>query len=219
MKIKNILFIGLILVVFSSCVVKSLNPFYTKKSISFDERFLGKWLDSNKGIWTVLSFKEEITRENPLEKMKKEDKQLYNEYKNSYYIKREFKGEEVLFLATPFKIKNQTFLDFYPIEYQQDIDDLLESHLIYTHSLVKYDVKKDGRIDIRWLDEDKIEALFEEKKIKIKHTKIGALQDNYLLTASSEELSKFIEKYIDSKDEKKWDTSTKFTLKRTTSEE
>ncbi|WP_397444986.1 hypothetical protein [Polaribacter sp. R77954] len=219
MKIRNSILFGISILFLSSCVVKSLNPFYTKKTISYDNRFIGKWTDSKKGVWTVVRFRDEITKNNPVEKMKKDDLQLYKEYKNSYYIQREFKGEEALFLATPFKINNQTFLDFYPLEYQDDINNLLESHLIYTHSLVKYVVQKNGKIDVRWLDEDKIETLFKEKKIKIKHKKIGTLKNKYLLTATSKDLEKFIEKYMNSKDEDKWDTSTKFTLSKTSETE
>jgi hypothetical protein len=214
MKVKNTFLVSTCILLLSSCVVKSLNPFYTKKSISFDKRFIGKWTDSKKGVWTVIPFKDEITKDNPIEKMKKEDLKLYKEYKNSYYIQREYKGEEAIFLVTPFKVNNQTFLDFYPLEYQDDINNLLESHLIYTHSLVKYDVKENGEIEVRWLDEDKIDALFKEKKIKIKHKKVGALKDKYLLTAASRELEKFIEKYMNSKDDEKWNTSTKYTLSK-----
>ncbi len=219
MKIRNSILFAIGILVLSSCVVKSLNPFYTKKSISYDDRFVGKWIDSKKGIWKVLRFRDEITKNNPVEKMKKDDLQLYAAYKNSYYIQRQYKGEEALFLVTPFKINKQTFLDFYPLEYQDDINNLLESHLIYTHSLVKYDVQKNGEIDIRWLDEDKIEALFKEKKIKIQHKKVGTLKNKYLLTATSNELEKFIEKYMNSKDKNKWDTSTKFTLTKTSDTE
>lgn len=219
MKNRNTLLIAACILFLSSCVVKSLNPFYTKKSISFDERFIGTWEDTSKGVWTIISFKDEMTKETPLKKMKKEGLQLYSEYMNSYYIQREHKGEEVLFLATPFKINNQTFLDFYPLDHENDIGNLLESHIIYTHSLVKYDVNNKGEIEIRWLDEDKIEALFREKKIKMKHTKVGALKDKYLLTASSAELEKFIEKYMNSKDEDKWETSTKYTLSKTSGTE
>lgn len=231
MKIrKTILYITCILLL-SSCVIKSLNPFYTKKSISFDKRFIGKWVDSKKGVWNVIKFETVLFADSNTnwdsiytkgnlnvkidiskKELSKEDKTLYKNYKNSYYIQRKFKGEEALFLATPFIINNQTFLDFYPLEYQDDINNLLESHLIYTHSLVKYDVQENGEIEVRWLDEDKIEALFKEKKIKIKHIKVGTLRDKYLLTASSKELEKFIEKYMKSKDEDKWDTSTKYTL-------
>jgi hypothetical protein len=219
MKNRNTFFIAACILFLSSCVVKSLNPFYTKKSISFDERFIGTWEDTSKGVWTIISVKDEMTKDTPLKKMKKSQSQLYAEYKNSYYIGRQHKGEESLFLATPFKINNQTFLDFYPLDLRNGNGNLLENHIVYTHSLVKYDVNNKGEIEIRWLDEDKIEALFREKKIKMKHSKVGALKDKYLLTASSTELEKFIEKYMSSEDEDKWETSTKYTLSKTSDTE
>lgn len=213
MKIRNVI-LGLCLLLLTSCVVKSLHPFYTKETISFDQHFIGNWQDSKKGTWIIVSFKEEMLKENPLEKMKKDDLKIYDEYKNSYYIKRNYKDNEVLFIATPFVINNQRYLDFFPFDHQEDIDDLLSSHSIYTHSLVKYDVKNNGQIEIRWLDEDKIAALFTEHKIKIQHEKFGLLDDKYLLTANSKELQKFIEKYMASNDADKWETSTKFTLSK-----
>ncbi len=196
----------------SSCVVKSLNPFYTKKSVSFDERFLGNWKDGKNGNWKIIAFKDEITKENPVKKMKEDDLKFYEIYKESFYILREYKNKETVYLATPFKVKGETFLDFYPLDFQEEIDNLLESHMVYTHSLVKYDIKKNGDIEIKWLDEDKIENLFKQNKIKIEHEKVGAVKDKFLLTASSENLEKFVEKYISSSDEEKWKTSTKYTL-------
>jgi hypothetical protein len=211
MKVRNIILI-LCLILLTSCIVKSLHPFYTKETISFDQSFIGDWQDSKKGNWKVISFKEEITKNNPVEKMKKEDLKIYKEYKKSYYILREYEDKEVIFIATPFKINNQKFLDFFPLDHQDGVDNLLQSHSIYTHSLVKYDVQKNGKIEIRWLAEDKVQPLFKQKKIKIKHETIGILNENYLLTASPKELQKFIEKYMASNDAEKWETSTKFTL-------
>mgnify|MGYP000574944232 CR=1 FL=1 len=214
MKIKNTILVIASILLLSSCVVKSLNPFYTKETISFDKKFLGEWKDSDKGKWTIVSFEKEFKKDLGSEKMKEDDLKLFNEYKNSYYVQRKHKGREALFLATPFKINNQTFLDFYPLEFQDDVDNLLEGHLIYTHSLVKYDVNKNGEMEVKWLDEKKIEKLFKEKKIKIKHQIAGVQKDKYLLTASSKELQKFIKKYMSSNDSEKWNTSTKFTLSK-----
>ncbi len=214
MKIKNVI-LGTCFILLSSCVVKSLNPFYTKETISFDKKFIGEWKDSKKGTWKIVSFKNEMTKESPLKKIKKDELKIYDEYKNSYYVQRIYNDKEVSFIATPFKINNQTFLDFFPLEYQGDVDNLLENHSIYTHSLVKYDIQKNGNIEVKWLDEDKVEELFKQKKIKIKHQTIGMLNDKYLLTASSKELQKFLEKYMASNDAEKWETSTKYTLSRT----
>ena len=40
------------------------------------------------------------------------------------------------------------------------------------------------------------------------------LNEKYLLTASSKELQRFIEKYMASNDAEKWETSTKYTLSK-----
>ncbi|PQJ76819.1 hypothetical protein [Polaribacter glomeratus] len=211
MKTRNVL-LGICFILFTSCVVKSLHPFYTKETISFDKNFIGDWRDSKNGTWKVVSFISEMTKDNPVAKMKEDDLKIYKEYKNSYYILREFEGKKVLFIATPFKINHQKFLDFFPLDHQEDIDNLLESHSVYTHSLVKYDVQKNGEIEIKWLDEDKIKTLFKEQKIKIKHETFGLINEDYLLTANSKELQKFVEKYMASADVEKWETSTQFTL-------
>ena len=207
---KQTLVVFTTLLLLTSCVVKSLEPFYTKKSISYDERLIGEWTDAAKGHWKIQSIKEEIEKDS----IKEVENLLYEVYKKSYYLIRTYKEKETEYIVTPFQVKGNTFLDFYPIDNQEGIDNLLEKHTIFTHSLVKYELDKDGNLSIKWLDEDKIEDLFEQKKIKIQHHKIGLTKDKYLLTASSEDLERFIEKYISSDDETKWKTDTKFTLKR-----
>ena len=211
MKTKNLI-LALSILFLSSCVVKSLHPFYTQNTISFDKNFIGEWIDTKKGKWEIVSFAKEILKDSSIDKFSKEDLKLYKEYKSGYSIKRTRHGKEVLYLANPFKINNQTFLDFLPLGQDNGIDGLLQDHLIYAHSLVKYDVLKNGEISIKWFDEDKIEELFKNKKIKIKHEVTGLVSKKYLLTAKSKELQNFIKKYMTSKDSEKWKTSTKFTL-------
>jgi hypothetical protein len=90
---------------------------------------------------------------------------------------------------------------------------LFKMHLIKTHSLAKLDMVSNNSISIKWLDEDKLKFLLNNDKIKIKHEKVG-FDETILLTASSEELVKFIQKYMNSEDEEKWKTDTQFDLKR-----
>lgn len=225
MKTRNLIF-AICLLLFTSCVVKSLHPFFTEKTSFFDENFIGEWTDNKGATWSIIPFHKEVFKNNSTKMFnngqeyiidthpEKESLEKFNKYKNSLYIRRTSKEKEVTYIATAFKINNQKFLDFLPLSHKIDTDKLLESHSIYTHSLVKYDVQKKGEIEIRWLDIEKIEALFKEKKIKIKHEKIGLINENYLLTAKSEELQKFIKKYMASNDSEKWNTSTKFTLNK-----
>lgn len=116
----------------------------------------------------------------------------------------------------PFKINNQLFLDFTPIEDKESDDsknDLYKLHLIETHTLAKFDALNDNEISIKWLSSKKLEQLLNEQRIKIEHEKVG-FAETVLLTASSEELVKFIKKYMDSKDEDKWKTDVEFNLKK-----
>lgn len=218
MKPKHLIFIiGFFLL--SSCIVKSLHPFYTKDILFFEQKFVGQWIDNEKSLWNVTPFQESFLKEshkNNASELSEEDLKLYSTYKDGYLVYYEKDSTKATFLAMPFKINNQLFLDFTPIENSEMEllkNNLYKMHLINTHTLVKLDIKSNESANIRWLSEDKLKALFEENRIKIKHEKVG-FDETVVLTASSEELVKFIEKFMASKDQDKWKTDIKFDLKR-----
>ncbi len=217
MKIRNVILIVSCLFL-SSCLVKSLHPFYTQDSVQYTNDFIGNWKDDNKGTWSVISLKDKIIEEEgkTLEEMPKSDQWFYMKHKSSYYVEYTKKGQQAFFLVVPFKINNQFFLDFTPLVMDSDSFYSLErNHLVATHSLVKFDVLEDKSISMKWLDEEKLSKLFKENKIKIKYEKVGVEEDGILLTATSEELQKFIKKYMASNDGKKWETNTDFILTKT----
>jgi len=211
---SNFLFI-LFALLLTSCIVNSLNPFYTNDVLYYEPKFVGNWVDKENGVWNVKPF-QEVFKEVKGD-LDKEEYQRYSKYNNiSYYVNYEKDSAKSAFLVVPFKIKNQLFLDFSPIddnESLEGVNSLFKNHLIYSHSLAKFDITSDNEIKIKWLSSKKLEDLLDENKIKIKHEKVG-LDATVLLTANSEELVKFIEKYMDSKDEDKWKTDIHFDLKR-----
>jgi len=199
----------------TSCIVNSLHPFYTKDVLYYEPKYVGNWIDQENGIWNVKPF-QEIFKEVEGD-LDKESYKLYSKYVNiSYVVNYEKDSAKSQFLVVPFKIKNQLFLDFSPANDNESlkcVNSLYSMHLIDSHSLAKLDMDSKGNISIQWLDSDKLEALMKTNKIKIKYEKIG-VDDDVVLTASSEELVKFIEKYMNSEDEKKWETRTEFSLSR-----
>ena len=216
------LILGLLL--FNSCIVKSLFPFFTKDTIHFEKYFLGIWEDSKKkdNRWIITSVEDVfiIEKTKDTTPLSKEGLKIYNNYKHGYYaIYEEKKSNRTsIFLAMPFKINNQLFLDFTPFLYDEDTNDLVSYHLAATHSLAKFDILENGSVNIKWLASRKIAKLIENNKIKIKHEKLMP-SDEYLLTASSVELQKFIKKYMTSNDDNKWETDVEFNLKRNHSKE
>ena len=68
----------LALLVFSSCIVKSLHPFYTKEKIVSNKKLEGTWEDSKKGNWEFLSFKTQWEHDRKAgEKISEADKDEY----------------------------------------------------------------------------------------------------------------------------------------------
>lgn len=218
---KNIKFwlpiIGVTLL-FSSCILKSLNPYYTPDLICYEKKLIGNWEDSEQGHWEIISGKDEFDM--PHEYMDEEffDKFL-KPYQNGYQINYTKDSITTKLLAMPFKINNQLFLDFLAIEHdKRDITalDLYNHHRINFHSLAKLDITSENKLSIKWLPEEKVSNLIEEHKIKIKHEILlgGPKPGDILITAPSEELVKFIVKYMASEDNDKWKTDVDFSLQR-----
>lgn len=212
---KSISLFTVFALLLTSCIVNSLHPFYTNDVLYYEPKFEGNWVDTENGIWNVKPFNDVFK-----ETEKDLDKELierYGKYNNiSYIVNYEKDSTKAGFLVVPFKIKNQIFLDFSPLDDNESlkgVNSLYGNHLIYSHSVTKMEIDTNGNINIKWLDSDKLETLLKANKIKIKYEKIG-VDDDIVLTASSEELLKFIEKYMNSEDEKKWETRTKFSLSR-----
>ena len=219
MKTRQLFIFAIALLIFHSCIVKSLYPFYTKDTISFDKRFLGIWQDKDPNIeWIIASMKDLYEVANvDLSGLSFEEVELYNTLKEGYFVMKMGEDEQVAaFFAMPFKVNNQLFLYFTPLFGNHNSDRLVSLHEFSTHSLVKFDIKNDNSISSKWFSSEKIESLFENHKINIKHEKHGS---KYLLTASPEELQKFIAKYLVSNDPDKWKTGVAGDLKRIGSSE
>lgn len=216
---KSFFLFTILALLLSSCVVKSLHAFYTNDILFYEQKLVGQWSDASKGTWNIQPFKEVILSENHVGgsgQLEAEQKRLLDLYNKGYVVNYKNDSTESVFLAMPFKIKNQLFLDFTPIqdkESEQGDNNLYRAHLINTHSLAKLDFDTNNKATIKWFDQDKLEALLNEDKIKIKYEKTG-FDETILLTASSEELVKFIEKYMNSQDEDKWKTDFEFNLTR-----
>ncbi len=214
MKIRNLVIIIFGALVLNSCIVKSLQPFYIKEAISFNEAFLGEWEDGKGDIWKVESLAKVLEKEGIPQKPTKEEQEFIDIYQHAYSIEYSEGDKSSTFVAVPFKIDNQLFLDFTPLsDGTEAINKLHSNHLIHTHSLVKFDINSNNEISVKWLTESKLKELYEANKMRLKHETVGAELD-LVLTATSSELYEFVKKYNSSNIEKKWETSSKYKLTR-----
>lgn len=202
------------LFVFNSCnIVKSLKAFYIPEAVVFQEAFVGDWVDKKNVPWKVISFREAYEEESKKEKMAEEDVQLFEKHKDGYFVQYGDEDSESVFIAIPFTIDDTIFIDFIPFDFKifHTSGSLIKQHLLKTHSVAKFDVLEDKKIKVTWLDEDRLETLLKSHKIQIKHETIG-FDEDLLLTASSEELYRFLKKYNASTIEDKWKSDEEITL-------
>jgi len=214
MKTRSLILLCL-LAFFSSCIVKSIQPFYIAEATEYQTHLIGEWTDDKKATWTVVSFKDMFLEDNKdWAKVSDEDKVAYQKYKDGYFIIRTKNDKESVFMAMPFKIDEQLFMDFIPFDYEDISNDLVSQHLLRTHSVAKIDTLESNTLNITWLDESRLTDLFKKDKLKLKHEKVG-IDESFVLTATSKELYAFLKKYMKADIENKWESSEKYTLTKT----
>ncbi len=157
----------LLAVMLGGCVLSSLHPLYTDEELIFEEKLIGKWSGEN-NLW-------EFRAGEP----------------NTYQM-RIFDGQEGRFVAHLVKLGDMLFLDIFP-----DSETLGEPqafygfHLLPTHTFMKVE-QIEPKLQLRAMDYDKVSEILKEDPNLLKHE---VVEDRIVLTASTEQLQKFIVEY------------------------
>ena len=186
MKARNLITLAIIALFFSGCVVYSFYPLYTKKDLFPNEILTGKWVDDDGTKWDF---------SHP--SMGKEKGEL--KFDSTSYILNlmDKDSAQSKFSVHIIKLGGHFFLDFYLKDFLDDSElDLASFHIIPVHTFAKL-VVTENQLKINWFDQDWLEDLIEENKIRIHHEKND---DFILLTAKPGELQKFVTKYVNSEE-------------------
>lgn len=213
MKILKFFGVVILLLSLQACIVKSIQPFYVNEAVSFEKSLLGKFTDNKQGEWEFMSFKEAFEKDNSdSTKYSKDDLEALETYKQTYVVTQINKEKEATFLVVPFKVYNDTFLDFTPIAFDDsESNSLAMQHLLKTHSVAKMNKLENNVIQLQWLDEKPISELFNKGQLKLKHETVG-VDETLVLTATSNELYQFLQKFVKSDIEDKWKDSETYNL-------
>lgn len=185
MKTRNFLFILLVALFFSGCIVYSFYPLYTEKDLFANEILTGSWVDGDSAEWKF---------EHPYK-----GKELPENLDRTSYVLflKDKDGKASEFKVHIIKLGGHYFLDFYLEDFLKDDElDLASFHIVPVHTFAKVSVSK-SQLHINWYDQDWLEKLIKENKIRIRHEYNG---DYILLTASPKELQKFVTKYVNSEE-------------------
>ena len=188
MRKALIVVVVLVALSFQGCIVKSVHPFYNERDVVYKAAFDGRWEDKDHVKWTI--------HRNP--------------FKNdSYEMHCSKNGREVSLLGHLFMLNDDLYLDIIPLQDNTEEVLVFDLHMVPTHSIARVDIVNNDEVNILWFDEEWLRKMFNQNRIRISHEMIMDAQPEgkddgmYLLTASTDELQKFIIKY--GKDERAYD--------------
>ena len=186
MRHSKLIVLILALTAMSSCLVSSLHPFYKKKDRKFDTTMVGNWIDGDSSIWTI----QPNMRFNGFMQPEVHD----SSYTITYYEEEE--NTKSILTTTLFQLNGVDYVDFTPDPNEDHCSsDMTAFHHVPVHTLARVQYCEDS-ILLYWYGDEWLNELFEQNRIRIKHeTVTGFAYDRQLLTASTDELQKFIRKY------------------------
>jgi hypothetical protein len=171
----------------SSCLVTSLHPFYKAKDKIYDPFLEGTWIDSDSGIWII-------------EENKTTDHFMGPERSDSTYMIQYFeeKGVASYMQGTLFELDGVRYLDFFPDPDKDHFStDLTSFHHVPVHTLARVKTARDTMMFF-WHSQEWLDNLLENNRIRIDHERVvySTYYQTNLLTAETDELQKFIMKYM-----------------------
>lgn len=167
-KKKTFCFVVLLL---AGCL-PTLHPLYNDKTLIFKEELIGKWMGDDGDFW---QFRRAGEKEYEL-RICDDEKEIGR------------------FSAHLIEIEGLMFLDLYPDSKPlEDLDDFYKIHILPVHTFLKVD-RISPSLQLRMVDYEKIENILENDPNVVKHE---TLDDRIVLTASTEELQRFVIKHVD----------------------
>ncbi|MDF1575975.1 MAG: hypothetical protein P1P86_12380 [Bacteroidales bacterium] len=179
----------LFLATLSACLVSSLHPFFKEEDKYFNESMLGNWIDGDSCIWTI--------HPNMVPKEFPGPDEPDGSYQITYY---EEEDQVSVLTATLFQLNRVDYVDFVPdLNEEHFTSDMTSYHHIPVHTLARVQYNKDS-ILLYWYGDEWLNELFEQNRIRIKHETVENHDyDRQVLTASTDELQKFMKKYANDK--------------------
>ena len=173
---KQIFLCTLTLAALLSGCIPSLYPIYTDEVLTFEERLLGDW-QGDDNTWTF-------------QRGKGQSYQLL--------LTDTDEGSTEVYATHLVKLGPYYFLDFYPDRELTSRCEFSLMPMIPCHSFARLDWDEARQPQITMFDYDWLENLVENRQIRIRHER--TTDGTIVLTASPEEMQKFLLKYAEEKE-------------------
>jgi hypothetical protein len=213
MKTRYLIILAIILITGQSCTIFSLNPLYHEEDLLEMPEVLGLWEDADDGKGKEFVSFERLDKNKFIFRYMEGDKQTVIDFYSGKISAdsvneniKVLKEQTISFEAGILEVGDHYFIDLYPYyeEGENDEEYYLWRNFIPTHAFLKFEWENDELV-LYMFSYDRLQELFEQNRIRIRHQQF---EDYIVITASTDELQKFIRKYAD--DEKAFEDPEKF---------
>lgn len=208
---KKILFALSVLLATTSSCVTSLQPLVTYNTAIADNRIEGGWEQNGQEYLVQKVFNSDFFKKNKkdFEKSRKENNGQLSEkdkkdsilFSKSYMIKYTKNGIQYLLFGSMIKLNGRLFMNFTPVDMISTDSTNTETEINLDNRLNSYTIARVEFSNTNTMKLDFIDGGYLYDQIKAGHMKIknetDELYDTFLITASTTELQKFLEKYGD----------------------
>jgi hypothetical protein len=188
-KIILVSSLAFMILLLGSCLT-TLHPIFTEKDLVSDPRLNGKWSNIEDGSTANYRLAQINDVKSLSTSMQRNVSKIYMlEERDAQGL---LKSKQYAFMV---RLGKYYYMDFYPTRLKQadNEEKFFAAHYIPMHSIYRIRFKDDHSFEMQQLDAGYLENLIKNKKIRIRHevTEDG----NYVITAPTEELQKYIIKY------------------------
>ena len=172
----------IIVTLIAGCV-RSLYPLFTDEDVVFNPKLVGTWTEKDgKNVWIFQKSGE------------KNYELSYFEADYGNVLGKTERGDTAKFIAQLGKLGKYYFLDITPGETNTKVKNgFYNFHLVPVHSISRIWIEGDT-IRLSLLDNDWLKKMIDNNAFKISHSRVN---DQIILTASTEELQDFVVRYAD----------------------
>ena len=193
----------------SSCIT-SLQPLVTYDRVVTDNRVVGNWAHNNEDLkiepLPQSKFAKEIEKLSTNQKGKihtltGDEKKDSIFYSKMYMVTFDRKGASYYMAAGLIKIGNNLFMDLFPAamhdtKVKEDLSNPYSLNYDYQggFTIAKVEMNNNQQITLKFIDGSFVKQQILAGSMRLKHEK-DALFDTFMITASTNELRQFVEKY------------------------
>lgn len=206
---KNILLVAILMTVTLMSCVTSLHPLFTYSTVVTDDRITGSWKNDDQDYIVQEFFKSDFFKRNKGDLLKepKDNKDKISEsskrdsilFLKSYMINYIKNGIKYELWGNMTRLNGQLFINFRGIDIQNaDTNSKNEEfnlpNRLESNTIARVKVINTNTIKLDFIDGDFLYKQINAGRMKIKHES-DELYETFLITASTNELMQFIQKY------------------------